>query len=147
MVIEWMQKRPCSNLSLVFKKGQQYEPANYLPVSLTCLCCKMLEHVDRHNILTAFQYDFCARRSCEYETTCYSSAWLGIHIVRRRSYRHGRLGLFLRQLTESHIANYSLGSYTTMTSEEHPPVDHFLPSWQNPKCGRCGMFFRLCVRR
>ena len=34
-----------ANVSAVFKKGQRYDPANYRPVSLTCLCCKTLEHI------------------------------------------------------------------------------------------------------
>ena len=63
-----------ANVSAVFKKGQRYDPADYRPLSLTCLCCKMLEHiivsnvmkhVDGHNILTDCQHGFRARRSCE----------------------------------------------------------------------------------
>ena len=49
------------------------DAANYRPVSLTCLCCKMLEHiivsnvmkhVDDYNILTDCQHGFRAR-SCD----------------------------------------------------------------------------------
>ena len=63
-----------ANVSAVFKKGQRYDPANYRPVSLTCLCCKMLEHiivsnvmkhVDKHSFLSDCQHGFRARRSCE----------------------------------------------------------------------------------
>ena len=63
-----------ANVSAVFKKGQRYDPANYRPVSLTCLCCKMLEHiivsnvinhVDTNNIIKDCQHGFQARRSCE----------------------------------------------------------------------------------
>ena len=63
-----------ANVSAVFKKGQLYDPANYRPVSLTCLCCKILEHiivssvmkhVDTQSILTDCQHGFRARRSCE----------------------------------------------------------------------------------
>ena len=63
-----------ANVSAIFKKGQRYDPANYRPVSLTCLCCKILEHiivssvmkhVDTHSILTDCQHGFRARRSCE----------------------------------------------------------------------------------
>ena len=67
---EWKK----ANVSAVFKKGQRYDPANYRPVSLTCLCCKILEHVivsnvlkhlDHHKILSDCQHGFRARRSCE----------------------------------------------------------------------------------
>ena len=63
-----------ANGSAVLKKGQRYDPANYRPLSLTYLCCKMLEHiivsnvmkpVDGHYILTDCQHGFQARKSCE----------------------------------------------------------------------------------
>ena len=63
-----------ANVLAIFKKGQCYDPANYCPVSLTCLCCKILEHVivsnvlkhlDCYKILTDCQHGFSARRSCE----------------------------------------------------------------------------------
>ena len=63
-----------ANVSAIFKKGQRYDPANYRPVSLMCLCCKILEHVivsnvlkhlDCYKILTGCQHGFCTRRSCE----------------------------------------------------------------------------------
>ena len=58
----------------VFKKGPRSDPANYRPVSLTCISCKLLEHIlcthirshlDRHNILTPCNHGFRSRHSCE----------------------------------------------------------------------------------
>jgi hypothetical protein len=58
----------------VFKKGNRSSPANYRPISLTCITCKILEHVifssimahfDSHQILTDCQHGFRKRRSCE----------------------------------------------------------------------------------
>ena len=43
---EWRQ----ANVSPVFKKGEKYDAANYRPVSLTCICCKTLEHILVSNI-------------------------------------------------------------------------------------------------
>ena len=63
-----------ANVSAIFKKGQRHGPANYRLVSLTCLCCKILEHVivsnvlkhlDCYKILTDCQHGFHARRSCK----------------------------------------------------------------------------------
>ena len=63
-----------ANITPTFKKGNRSLPANYRPISLTNICCKMLEHIvcrqvlghlDRHNILTDRQHGFRSRRSCE----------------------------------------------------------------------------------
>lgn len=58
----------------VFKKGARNNPANYRPVSLTCVICKLTEHVlcthirshlDQHGILTSANHGFRAGHSCE----------------------------------------------------------------------------------
>ena len=58
----------------IFKKGPRSEPANYRPVSLTCITCKMLEHIicshirahmHKHGTLTSFNYGFRSKHSCE----------------------------------------------------------------------------------
>ena len=38
---DWRQ----ANVAQVFKKGEKYDAANYRPVSLTCICCKNIEHI------------------------------------------------------------------------------------------------------
>ena len=43
---DWRQ----ANVAPVFKKGEKYNAANYRPVSLTCICCKTLEHIIVSNI-------------------------------------------------------------------------------------------------
>jgi len=57
----------------IYKKGKKEDPSNYRPVSLTCICSKILEHViyscifehlDRHQILTEQQHGFRQHRSC-----------------------------------------------------------------------------------
>ena len=56
------------------KKGDKHNPANYRPVSLTSICCKVLEHIvakallchlEEHKILTENQHGLRHRRSCE----------------------------------------------------------------------------------
>ena len=63
-----------ANISPVFKKGERYKAANYRPVSLTCICSKLLEHIivsnlmkhfSTHNILTDCQHGFHPNHSCE----------------------------------------------------------------------------------
>jgi type I restriction-modification system DNA methylase subunit len=50
------------------------KPANYRPVSLTSVCCKVIEHInhshlmkffENKNILTDYQHGFRKKRSCE----------------------------------------------------------------------------------
>ena len=55
-------------------KNEKYDAANYRPVSLTCICCKTLEHIlvsniNKHlafeSILADCQHGFRSQRSCE----------------------------------------------------------------------------------
>lgn len=57
----------------IFKEGDRSTVGNYRPVSLTCVCCKMLEHImyssimahlEHHKILSEFQHGFRKQRSC-----------------------------------------------------------------------------------
>jgi hypothetical protein len=63
-----------ANIAPIFKKGDRSNPANYRPVSLTSIACKMLEHIvasnvlehlNCNNILVDQQHGFRAKRSCE----------------------------------------------------------------------------------
>ena len=63
-----------ANISPIFKKGSTIDPANYRPISLTCTCCKILEHIidsnlmmhlTKWNILSDNQHAFRRSRSCE----------------------------------------------------------------------------------
>ena len=63
-----------ANVAPVFKKGGKYKPENYRPISLTCISCKLMEHIitkhiinhlEKNNILYDFQHGFRQSRSCE----------------------------------------------------------------------------------
>ena len=63
-----------ANISEIYKKGDKKDPANYRPVSLTTICCKIMEHIlctnilkhlESNNILQDTQHGFRAKRSCE----------------------------------------------------------------------------------
>ena len=67
---DWKQ----ANVVPVYKKGNKSDPSNYRPISLTCVCSKLLEHVlasnimlhlETHNILKDCQHGFRSKRSCE----------------------------------------------------------------------------------
>ena len=58
----------------VFKKGPRCMPENYRPGSLTCVPCKILEHIiakhyrdhlERHGILNSLNHGFRSKFSCE----------------------------------------------------------------------------------
>ena len=63
-----------ADVTPIFKKGDSSTPSNYRPISLTAVCCKVMEHIlhsqvmqhhDHHNILSDSQYSFRKKRSCE----------------------------------------------------------------------------------
>ena len=63
-----------ANICPVYKKGDKHDPINYRPISLTCICCKLLEHIissnvmshlENNNILYDLQHGFRPSRSCE----------------------------------------------------------------------------------
>ena len=62
------------NVAPIFKKGEKHNAGNYRPLSLTCICCKTLEHIivsniNKHlafeSILADCQHGFRSQRSCE----------------------------------------------------------------------------------
>lgn len=64
-------KKAC--VAPVFKKGNTNDAANYRPISLTCVCSKLLEHIichhirdhlDQYSILSKLQHGFRSGHSC-----------------------------------------------------------------------------------
>ena len=60
-------------IAIYKKKGKRSDPANYRPVSLTCILCKVLEdlirdfileHMDSQNLYSTSQHGFRKQRSC-----------------------------------------------------------------------------------
>jgi hypothetical protein len=62
-----------ANVTPIYKKGMKSDPANYRPVSLTSVCCKMLEsivrdeiveHLTSNSLIEDSQHSFVKGRSC-----------------------------------------------------------------------------------
>ena len=71
-----------ANIMPIYKKGNKSTPENYRPISLTSICCKVLEHIiystvinhlERNDLLSDIQHGFRTKRSCESQliTTCH----------------------------------------------------------------------------
>ena len=41
-----------AHITPVFKKGERYKAENYRPISLTCIACKVMEHIIASNIMS-----------------------------------------------------------------------------------------------
>ena len=63
-----------ANVIGIFKKGNEQDASNYRPISLTCVTCKILEHIlysqimkhySRHNFISNTQHGFQKGLSCE----------------------------------------------------------------------------------
>ena len=63
-----------ANIIPVFKKGNRSTPANYRPISLTSVTCKVMEHIIFHHIMSRFtsqnllsplQHGFRPNHSCQ----------------------------------------------------------------------------------
>jgi hypothetical protein len=62
-----------ANVTPIFKKGKRTAPENYRPVSLTSVCCKLLEsvvkdkimsHLKKHKLIKNSQHGFLSGRNC-----------------------------------------------------------------------------------
>ena len=67
---EWVE----ANVAPVFKKEDRHTASNYRPISLTCVCAKLLDHIICKSIMTLFtkneflppvQHGFRAEHPCE----------------------------------------------------------------------------------
>ena len=67
--LDWLD----ANITGIYKKGSKVNPANYRPVSLTCVTCKIMEHiiftsimehVEKHHVLKHYQHGFRKGHSC-----------------------------------------------------------------------------------
>ena len=76
-----------ANICPLFKKSDRSLACNYRPVSLTCVSCKLLEHIvcsnimahlDEHKLLSYRQHAFRKEHSCETQLTTVINDWAKI---------------------------------------------------------------------
>ena len=76
-----------ANICPPYKKGDRALACNYRPISLTCVPCKLLEHIvcsnimahlDEYKLLSDGQYAFRKRHSCETQLTTVINDWAKI---------------------------------------------------------------------
>ena len=75
------------NICPLFKKGDRSLACNYRPISLTCIPCKLLEHIvcsnimghlDQYNLLSDKQHAFRKWHSCETQLITVINDWAKI---------------------------------------------------------------------
>ena len=94
---DWKQANVCP----IYKKGERYNPVNYRPVSLTCICSKFLEHIvtshllahlEKNNILNNLQHGFRSKRSTENQLISFTQDMLkNLKIRKANRRRYNRL--------------------------------------------------------
>ena len=76
-----------ANISPLFKKGDRSLACNYRPLSLTCVPCKLLEHIvcsnimahlNEHKLLSDKQHAFRKWHSCETQLATVINDWAKI---------------------------------------------------------------------
>ena len=82
-----------ANICPLFKISDRSLACNYRPVCLTCLPCKLLEHIvflntmarlDEYNLLSDRQHAFRKRHSCETQLTTVMNDWAKLLDNRRQ---------------------------------------------------------------
>ena len=113
------------NITPIFKKGERANPTNYRPISLTSICCKVLEHILYHTItehlntyqiLSDKQYGFRSNHSCETQLLSIVEE-LQLAMDLHLSVDLIFIDLVVKHLTLYHI-NVCLRNYITMVFKE-----------------------------
>ena len=108
-------------VSPVYKKGKKYNPENYRPISLTCFCCKLLEHLiakhilshaDTHTILYPLQHGFALVDFAKLNSWNLSMMSLLAWKMENKQISWSRI--FQKLLTRSHTLFFYI-NYTIMT--------------------------------
>ena len=115
-----------ANICYLFKKGDRSLACNYRPVYLTCIPCKLLEHIvcsnimahlDEHKLLSDKQHAIRKWHSCETQLTTVIDNWAKVLDD------HGQVDTFIlglekafdtppHELLKSKLFSYGIGGNT-----------------------------------
>ena len=111
-----------ANVAPIFKKCSKLQAVNYRPVSLTCITCKLFEHIvckhilghlEEHGILTDLQHGFRTGRSCKTQLLITTFQDIASAYNKKGSQIDIAVLDFPKHLTQSHMTAYSVNSSTT----------------------------------
>lgn len=108
-----------ANVTPAFKKDDKYKPVNYRPISLTCISCKLMEHIITKDIITRIEtnnilydlqhiYGFRQYRSCQTQLISFVQELASNNNTNRQT--DLIIMDFPRHLTKSLTADYSTNS-------------------------------------
>ena len=87
---DWLQ----ALVTPIHEKSFKSDPANYRPISLTCILCTVMEHISvsniwkhlhRHDIILHFQHGFQSGLSCESQLIDTVHDWMIKHKLMQSS--------------------------------------------------------------
>jgi hypothetical protein len=94
--------------TVCFKKGETYKSVNYRPISLTCICCKLMEHIISSNIMSHLenikilynlQHGFRKARSCETQLIDFKQELAKSNNCSKQTVKHNFHSLFTTVIT------------------------------------------------
>ena len=113
---DWRQ----ANVAPIFKKGEKYDAASYRQVSLTCICCKILEYIivsniNKHlaleSILADCQHGFLSQRSCEIQLVqLFHDLVSNLDCALNRNHRQTDV---IKWISQRPLTRYHTGGYCT----------------------------------
>ena len=141
---DWRQ----ANVVPIFKKGEKYYAANYRPVSLTCICCKTLEHIivsniNKHlafeSILADCQHGFRSQRSCETQLVQFFHDLVS-NLDRALNRNHRQTDMIIMDFAKAfdkipHCEEAIVQTRLLWNKRIYSQVDHFMALWALSKSG------------